>query len=727
MNARTLIARARAAGRLSLDEASGKRVLAEFGVPVPKSAIATSAEDVESVLGGLIAPFVVKVMSQDILHKSDAGGVALRLADAASVSAAIDAMLARREIAAARVDGFLIEEMAAPGREVVIGGIHDRQFGPMLMVGFGGVFVEILKDVAFRLCPITERDARAMLSELRGARLFDGVRGLPAIDKSALLNLMLRIGGEGGLMSTLGDDVAEIDINPVIVGASGAVAVDARIILKERVDASDIAIGAVAASDTRPWTEQFAPLFSPKTVAVIGASTSSTPLANTFIRRMKAFGYPGKLWAIHPTATEIEGVPCFPRLVDAPEIIDYAYIAIGARNIPDLLAAANGRVTFAQVISSGFGETAAGESLQADLVAKAHGAGCRVLGPNCIGLYSPRGGVTFASDAPREVGTVGVITQSGGLGTDIIKRGQWRGVRFSGLVTLGNSADIGPIDLLEYFIEDAQTKVIGLYLEDVKQGRRFFDVLRSGRATKPVVVLRGGRTSQGGAAAASHTGALAGDNRAWLALSEQTGCVLVDTVDQFIDALLAFQFLDLRSSRPTQKVVLFGNGGGTSVLAADAFADRALDVLPFGQDTLAQLEAMHLPAGTSVSNPIDAPVGTLLQEQGRIANRILEIVYTSGTPDAIVMHLNLAAFVGRGDVDPVDNLIQSSLDLQGKYPGRAHFLIVLRVDGSPQLDDRRRHYRQRALDAGIPVYDELVNAADALLAVRTVERYRHCA
>jgi acyl-CoA synthetase (NDP forming) len=293
---------------------------------------------------------------------------------------------------------------------------------------------------------------------------------------------------------------------------------------------------------------------------------------------------------------------------------------------------------------------------------------------------------------------------------------------FSGLVSIGNAADLGPVDLLEFYFADPQTRVIGLYIEDVKQGRRFFDLLRSDKATKPVVILRGGRSSQGRAAAASHTGALAGDERTWQALSRQTGCVPVATVDEFIDALLAFQCLHLRPSKPTRRVVLFGNGGGTSVLATDCFAELGLDVSPFDDETRLKLEAMNLPPGTSIANPIDAPVGTLQKEGGRIANRILDIVYTSATPDAVVMHLNLAAFVGRGDVDPIDNLIQAAVQVQDSFPGQAHFMMALRVDGSPELDAKRRQYRESALAAGVPVYDELAPAARALKAVSWVEQ-----
>ncbi len=704
-------------GRRSLSEARGKALLAEFGLPVPRSVVLTGAEDAGRA-AGLKPPYAVKVMSPEILHKSDVGGVALKLADAQAVAGAIAAMAQRPEIARATIDGYLVEEMAPSGREIVVGGLNDPQFGPMVMVGLGGIFVEVLKDIAFRLCPIRESDARAMLAELKGAALLKGARGQGAVSLDAIVDVLLRIGGEDGLLMRLGEAIAEMDLNPVIVSADGATIADARFLLRDAPAEPQ----RPSAGDGLSARERFAPLFAPRTVAVLGASTKSTTIANTFLRRMQAFGYQGALYPIHPIAAEIEGLKAYPSLAQTPEPVDYAYVAVGAGQIPDLLAEAQGRVRFAQVISSGFGEVEEGRALEGDLAAKARQGGVRVLGPNCLGLYSPRGRVTFPNDAPKTLGPVGVLSQSGGLGTDIIKRGQWRGLALSGLVTIGNSADIGPADLLEFYFEDEQTRVIGLYLEDVKDGRRFFDLLRSTKATKPVVILKGGRSAHGRAAAQSHTGALAGDERAWEALAQQTGVALVRTVDEFLDALLALQFLALRPERPTRRVALFGNGGGTSVLATDYFASRGLDVAPFDAATRGALEALDLPPGTSVANPVDAPVRTMQEKDGAVANEILDIIYRSGRPDAVVMHLNLAAFVGRGGADPVDNLIAAAVSVRERHPDQAHFLMALRVDGSPELDARKREARERALKVGIPVYDELSNAADALAAVSHLER-----
>jgi acyl-CoA synthetase (NDP forming) len=471
--------------------------------------------------------------------------------------------------------------------------------------------------------------------------------------------------------------------------------------------------------------ESYTPLFAPKTVAVVGASTKGGALPNVFIRRIREFGYSGEIYPIHPAATEIDGLPAFKSLADTPRPVDYAFIAIAGAQIPALLAAGNGRVRFAQVISSGFGEVDEGKGLQEELVTAARAGGMRLLGPNCLGIYTPRGRVTFTEIGPREVGTVGIISQSGGLGTDIIRRGMSRGLTFSGLVTVGNCADITPSDLLEFYFADPQTRVIGMYIETAKDGRRLFEMLRAAKASKPVVILKGGRTSQGLAAAASHTGSLAGDDRAWVALSRQTGCILVDTLDQFIDTLLLFQTLTPQPAHPTQRVALFGNGGGTSVLATDYFARLGLDVKPFEKDTVDALAALKLPPGTSITNPVDCPVGTLQQEEGRVAEKILDIIYGSGKPEALVMHLNMSAFVGRTRPEVLDNLVQAALRVQEHYPGLAHFLLVLRSDGEPSLEERKREFRAKAVALGVPVYDEMSNAGSALAALQAHERFLH--
>ncbi len=231
-NSAKIIADARAAGRTALDELAGKQLLAGFGIDVPRSTTVGGAEGVAHAVASLRPPYAVKVMSPDILHKSDAGGVRINLQTAGEVEQAIVAMAAVPQISSARIDGYLIEEMAPAGQEVVIGAVNDPQFGPLVMVGLGGIFVEVLADVAFRICPITRLDAQEMLGELKGAAILRGARGRKPASQEAIVEALLRIGGDDGLLMRHASDFKEADINPLIVSETRAVAVDARFILQ---------------------------------------------------------------------------------------------------------------------------------------------------------------------------------------------------------------------------------------------------------------------------------------------------------------------------------------------------------------------------------------------------------------------------------------------------------------------------------------------------------------
>jgi len=231
MDPQDLIAEARAQHRRALDERAGKRLLAAYGVAVPESTVIVGADEIERAFGVLKPPVVVKILSPDILHKSDVGGVKVNLKSVAEARDAVVAMMRSPSVADARIDGFLLEEMVPTGQEIVVGGLRDPQFGPLVMVGLGGVFVEVLADVSFRICPITTIDAREMLTELKGASILDGVRGAPPVSRDAIVDVLMKMGGESGLLMRHAADIQEADLNPVIVSAAGAVAVDARLIL----------------------------------------------------------------------------------------------------------------------------------------------------------------------------------------------------------------------------------------------------------------------------------------------------------------------------------------------------------------------------------------------------------------------------------------------------------------------------------------------------------------
>jgi succinyl-CoA synthetase beta subunit len=229
-----IIAQARAGNRPALDELAGKQLLAAYGIAVPRSLLVQDAHQARAACDRLQAPLALKVVSPDILHKSDAGGVETGLMNPGEVERAIRMMMKLPAIENARIDGFLLEEMAPAGREMVIGGLRDPHFGPLVMVGLGGVLVEVLADVAFRICPIERIDAEEMLEELKGAALLRGTRGARPVSREAIVEALLKVGGAGGLLMTHAQDIAEADINPLIVSESGAVAVDARFVLTKK-------------------------------------------------------------------------------------------------------------------------------------------------------------------------------------------------------------------------------------------------------------------------------------------------------------------------------------------------------------------------------------------------------------------------------------------------------------------------------------------------------------
>jgi acyl-CoA synthetase (NDP forming) len=472
----------------------------------------------------------------------------------------------------------------------------------------------------------------------------------------------------------------------------------------------------------------FDSLFAPRSVAVIGASRSGDGPANNFIAHLHDCGFDGPIYPIHPSAQNIAGLTAYTSLSATPQPVDYLYVAVSAARVAEAVSSAKGRARIAQVISSGFGESEEGRPLQLELVAAARAAGVRVIGPNSLGTHAPRGRLTFISHALPLPGTVGVLSQSGGLAADIVRRGQVRGLRFSGVVSAGNCADVGICELLRYLLQDDHTRVIGLYLENAGEARELFEVLRQARARKPVVLLKGGRTPQGEAAAASHTGALASDFRLWLALCRQTGAVMVDSLGQFVDSLLAFQMLQPNPWRATSRVVLFGNGGGTSVLATDECVQQGLDVPALPAEALERLVALKLPPGSIVTNPIDVPANALRHEQGAVAESILECVHASGRADAVIMHVNMTVVLGYRSVDLLGNLVEAALRVRARHPGGPHFVLVLRSDGEAETDQAKLEYRARALARGIAVFDEPADAARALAALGRHERFvlGHC-
>ncbi|SDE65763.1 acetate--CoA ligase family protein [Rhodococcus tukisamuensis] len=714
----TAIGETRAAGGVVIPEATAKYLLGQFGVSVPRG---LTVEETSSVPSSLTPPLVLKAVSPTLVHKSDAGGVrvGLRHDELAEVA---DDMRRRLAELGHTTAGFLVEEMAPKGLEVVLGAVRTEGLGWAVMVGLGGIFVEVLEDVAFGLAPLTRGQIRAMLDELRGKALLGGVRGGAPVDIDSLVEVVYALAEPGGLLASLPDDVVEIDLNPIIVSAHGAVAVDARFVLREAgsADAAKEAAATGSAAGIELYCKGFDRLMEPQAVAVLGASGRGTTAGNLFIRNLKQFGFAGEIIPVHPTADLVEGLPAVASLGNLHRVVDYAYVALPAGSVAPVLAEGRDRVAFAQVISSGFGETHEGIELERELIATARAAGIRLIGPNCLGAHSTSGRLSFIPDAPAVPGSISVVSQSGGLSVDILRLGEARGVDFRGVISIGNGADVSAGELVEFFLGDPATSVVGLYLESLSSGREVLEVLSRCETSKPVVLLAGGRTADGARAATSHTGALSGNHRLWPALARQAGVVLVDTLDEFVDALHVFDVCDEAVQTTGSDVVLFGNGGGASVLAADTLDRVGMTTPKLPQTAIDELNSLGLPPGNGLENPIDAPAPTLAVDGGAVVEKILRTALAHSSPAAVISHFNVGIIVKNlgathGDVPAA--IIDAIVRARDAAEHKCHHILVLKTDGKADTDAQIKVYEARARAAGIPAFRDLESAARATQAL----------
>ncbi|MEU4547063.1 acetate--CoA ligase family protein [Nonomuraea dietziae] len=688
-----------------------KELLRQAGIPVPRG-----VRD-PALAGALRAPLVLKAAG--LLHKSDAGGVRLGLTHD-TLGAAVAEMRERLG------DGFLVEEQAPEGVELIAGLIRDPAFGPVLLAGLGGVWTEALRDTALRLCPISESDARRMLASLRGSSLLYGYRGRPAVDVDAVVKLLMTLAGPGGLWERL--ELGEFELNPVIATPSGVIAVDARYLPSPCPPSAAPRAGA-----------DFTPLFEPRAVAVVGASTSRPTFGNMFLDFYRAAGTP--VVAVHPTAASIGGVPAVPTLASAE--VDYALVAVPATACAEVVRQARG-VPYTQVMSGGFGE-AGRPDLEEALVAAAREAGTRLLGPNCMGVYCPKGRQTFVGGGVGPEGSVALISQSGGLAGEVIKVGERRGLAFSRVATLGNAADVTPAELLGWLSRDPSTAAVGLYLEDPRDGLALFSTLSS--CPLPVVLLVGGRSGQGRRAAASHTGGMVSDARIWQALADQTGATLVTTQDALIGTLAYFQAhtprlpgnpaptraapgnapsqppsrspgnpgpaLTPRGLDPGERrmagVLVVGPSGGAGVLAADAFDEAGLTLDPLPDDVLDDLRTLGLGAGSSLANPLEVPVGP----RGRpdLVKEVIAAITGRLPYRDVVAHVNVQSFFTYGTT--ADPLLAYARHL-GEVRGVRVTLVTRNGEFAPPgVEDELMAI---AAGAGIPVYRSMEAAAIAVAA-----------
>ena len=374
-------------------------------------------------------------------------------------------------------------------------------------------------------------------------------------------------------------------------------------------------------------------LFAPQSIAVV---LRSRGLGGFFLKQLVEGDFDGQVYAVCADADELMGLPCYKSVIDIPGPVDYVIIAVSANQTPDVIreCALKG-VKAGTLFTAGFSElgTDEGIALEREIVSIAQGGGMRLIGPNCMGIYCPGGGLYFSANLPSARGWFGISSQSGGNAIYLGKMAPRRGAPISKAVSYGNACDINESDLIEYLAEDTETQVIGAYIEGIKDGRRFKKELEKAARAKPTIILKGGATAAGAAVTQSHTASLAGSLRIWDAVIAQTGALQAGSIDEIIDLALLFGYMKPPAGR---RIGMVGIGGGISVLAADAFEQKNLSLTRLTPAIQARLQDLHPGAGNIYTNPIDT---TALFYQTDGFRKTIEILDDWDEIDIILLHV----------------------------------------------------------------------------------------
>jgi acyl-CoA synthetase (NDP forming) len=670
---RVVIDRALAEGRTYLMEHESKAVLESLGITTTGAGVAKSEDEAVEIFQSLAAPVAMKVLSPDVVHKSDAGGVKLNLRDADQVR------VAYREITQAFLDkkvaGISVQRMARPGVEAIVGVANDATFGPILMFGLGGVFVEVLKDVSFRSIPISASDAKDMIEEIKGYALLRGYRGYSS-DIEALERLLMAI--SDFVMEN--PDISEMDINPVFLYPDGYMVVDARIILGEPRPKPQAAV-----------KQDLHDLFYPKSIAVIGASGTPGKLGWNVFTNLVSHNFKGKLYPINPKADEIHGCKAYPCISAVPEPVDVAIILVSAGITPDVVEeCCKCGVRYIVVESAGFAELGEdGKKIELLMKDIADRYGVRMLGPNCSGIINTHCSMVQSIgivDA-LSMGNIGLVSQAG-----VCAAGMLWGLRhimdFGIIATIGNKLDINETDILEAVSKDENINVICMYLESVKGGRRFIDAARRITLEKPIVVLKSGRTDAGKKAVASHTASLAGNDQIFSAAFRQSGIIRARDYDHMFNLARAISKQPLPDR---EGVFIITYAGSLGVIAADAITDNGMRLSELEPPLKERLKSL-LPDYVCGMNPVDYT----FSQDAETVKRTIEIGVDSQDVGSFIVVLQ-AEILG----SYVDTL--KKIDYQGKP-------IIACVAGKEfaQADVIKME------KAGIPVFGTPEQVADAL-------------
>ena len=606
----------------TLSESASKALLREYGVSIADEREVTTAAAAAAAATAIGFPVVAKLCGNAIAHKTERGLVRLRLADAAAVESAAAELLAK----ATPEDGdvtVLVAPMIRGNRELIAGIVRDPQFGPNLMLGVGGVLAEAVADVVFRPVPITHRDAMAMIDGLATQKLLAPFRGEAAVDREQLAAVLLGLSA----LAAARPDIASVDVNPLIITVDGSpVAVDALVEMSAESYSPPT-------PRLRPTDEQFRALFEPRGVLVAGASTHPGKFGFVSLHNILAGGYQGAVFGTNLQGEEVLGIRTVAEIAELPDgEIDLVFVCTPAAANPALLRACAAKgVKAAFLTSAGSGEAGdEGRIAEQMLVDLADELGMLLAGPNGQGVVSTPAHLCAQIVAPYPpAGRIAVASQSGNFVSSFLNYARQTGVGISRAVSAGNAAAVTPADYLDWYAQDDATAVSLAYVEGIVDGRAMLDGFASVAARKPLVVVKGGATEGGASAAASHTGALAANDKIFDGACRQAGVTRAATVEEAFEAAATF------ATQPLPKgpnVVILTTAGGWGVVTSDAIVrDGRLTLMTLPDDLKAQIDT-KLPPRWSRNNPVDCAGG----ETRDTIPEVMEIIAAHPAVDAMI-------------------------------------------------------------------------------------------
>jgi acyl-CoA synthetase (NDP forming) len=671
-----IISQALKDGRSYLLEHESKQILEGIGITTTGGMVATSEDEAVAFSRANGFPVVLKIVSPDVVHKTDGGGVKLNLGTEEEVRQAYRAIM--QAFPNAHIIGVAVQKMAAPGIEAIIGVTRDPSFGHVLMFGLGGVFVEILKDVTFRILPITEDSAAEMIEEIKGSSLLKGYRGQGA-DIEALKGLLFKI----SRLVAENPAIRELDLNPVFLYPEGCMVVDARIFVDE-TPAHQPVPAPSARTDLRE-------LFYPASIAVLGATDTSGKLGYNVFKNLISHGFQGRLYPINPGRQSVMGVKSYKSILEVEEPVDAAVIIVPAETVPQAIEdCCTKGIKYLIIETAGFAEIGeAGMQVQMRIKETIRRTGSRILGPNCSGIINTHHHMVQSIGLLDKLrrGNIGLIAQAGVYAAGILA-GLRHVIDFGIVATIGNKMDITETEILAYMGDDPNIRVVALYMEDVSSGKHFMETAAHVAQRKPVMVLKTGRTAAGREAVSSHTASLAGDDAVNSAAFRQSGIIRAKDNEHLFALMRGFSKQPLPQGPGVMIVTYTGSLG---VAATDMLYLNDLRLSTFEPQVQNRLSTL-LPGYLNIRNPVDCSF-TMTPEQLR---NIIEAGVQSEDVHSFIVIIpgeNLASFL--------DSL--ACIDYQGKP-------VVCVVACKEFMIDQVILLEQ----AGFPVYSTPEMAAEVL-------------